>query len=54
MSGSLRLMGVQVQECLCVVSTCGAEYSGVWVWGSQVSGYRSVRVSVSSNRVPMR
>lgn len=49
----LGFMGVQVQECFCVVSTCGAEYLGVWVWGSPVSGYQSVEVSVSSNRVSM-
>lgn len=35
-------MGVQVWECLCVVSSCGAvQVPGVWVWGIQVSGYLS-------------
>lgn len=41
--GVLRLMGVQVQECFCVMSSCGlSRCLGVWVWGTQVSAYLSM------------
>lgn len=37
--GVLRLMGVEAQECVCVVSSCGlSRCLDVWVAGTKVSG----------------